>query len=290
MIINGYTDFSLSKAGICSLETRFPWGAYFKLDSDIRAVFPYINRDATGVRYFEQPEYLQFLFEACYTTLYPREVLAAPFAGEEQAILFFSNLTRYINRLYENRSRTEPNHKKFRPVSVVDVLKLLPRTNCRACGFTTCMAFAAALRQGKSSPDHCPGFEKPITTHAVYPVFDPGGRLISTVTLEIDTDHHPASLGQVNRPADPEIPIETSSAEPLSAAPEDETATADSVLTDREIQVLRLIAKGETNNAISGILAISPHTVKSHVIHIFNKLGVSDRTQASVSAIRHRLI
>lgn len=91
MIINGYTDFSLSKAGICSLETRFPWGAYFKLDSDIRAVFPYINRDATGVRYFEQPEYLQFLFEACYTTLYPREVLAAPFAGEEQAILFFKS-------------------------------------------------------------------------------------------------------------------------------------------------------------------------------------------------------
>lgn len=152
------------------------------------------------------------------------------------------------------------------------------------------MAFAAALRQGKSSPDHCPGFEKPITTHAVYPVFDSGGRLISTVTLEIDTDHHPASLGQVNRPTDPEILIETSSVEPLSAAPEDETATADSVLTDREIQVLRLIAKGETNNAISGILAISPHTVKSHVIHIFNKLGVSDRTQALVSAIRHRLI
>ena len=49
-------------------------------------------------------------------------------------------------------------------------------------------------------------------------------------------------------------------------------------------------SKGETNNAISEVLSISPHTVKSHVIHIFNKLGVSDRTQASVLAIRHLLI
>lgn len=72
--------------------------------------------------------------------------------------------------------------------------------------------------------------------------------------------------------------------------PREVLAAADPLLTDREIQVLRLVAKGETNNAISELLAISPHTVKSHVIHIFNKLGVSDRTQASVLAIRPHLI
>jgi DNA-binding NarL/FixJ family response regulator len=38
------------------------------------------------------------------------------------------------------------------------------------------------------------------------------------------------------------------------------------------------------------MLTISPHTVKSHVINIFNKLGVSDRTQAAVLAIRYNLI
>ena len=61
-------------------------------------------------------------------------------------------------------------------------------------------------------------------------------------------------------------------------------------LTDRELEVLRLLSRGETNAEISCHLGISPHTVKSHVIHIFNKLGVNDRTQAAVWAARHQLV
>lgn len=65
-----------------------------------------------------------------------------------------------------------------------------------------------------------------------------------------------------------------------------EPSSADSPvidLTRRELQVLRLMAEGLTNTDISGVLSISPHTVKTHVIHVFNKLGVSDRTQAAIS-------
>jgi DNA-binding NarL/FixJ family response regulator len=50
------------------------------------------------------------------------------------------------------------------------------------------------------------------------------------------------------------------------------------------------MTEGFTNNEISEQLSISPHTVKSHVIHIFNKLSVDDRTQAAVLATRHKLI
>ena len=61
-------------------------------------------------------------------------------------------------------------------------------------------------------------------------------------------------------------------------------------LSGREKEVLRLITEGYTNTQISEILAISPHTVKSHVIHVFNKLGANDRTQGAVLAVRHKLI
>lgn len=54
--------------------------------------------------------------------------------------------------------------------------------------------------------------------------------------------------------------------------------------------MLRLIAQGYTNNEISNVLFISPHTVKSHMINIYNKLNVSDRTQAAVLATRSHLI
>lgn len=59
------------------------------------------------------------------------------------------------------------------------------------------------------------------------------------------------------------------------------TAALQAPLSDREIEVLRLIGRGATNKEISAALKISPHTVKSHVIHIFNKIEVNDRAQAS---------
>lgn len=61
-------------------------------------------------------------------------------------------------------------------------------------------------------------------------------------------------------------------------------------LTKREIGVLFFIAEGLSNVEISKILNISSQRVKSHVINIFNKFGVNNRTQASVKAIRYNII
>jgi DNA-binding NarL/FixJ family response regulator len=61
-------------------------------------------------------------------------------------------------------------------------------------------------------------------------------------------------------------------------------------LTEREIEVLRLIAEGYTNQQIAEALIISPTTVKTHVQNILEKLNVSDRTQAAVYAVRSGLI
>jgi DNA-binding NarL/FixJ family response regulator len=56
-------------------------------------------------------------------------------------------------------------------------------------------------------------------------------------------------------------------------------------LTPREIEVLRLLSRGQTNPQIAQNLEVSRGTVKIHVQHIISKLGVSDRTQAAVRAI-----
>ncbi|RME75609.1 MAG: DNA-binding response regulator [Chloroflexi bacterium] len=58
-------------------------------------------------------------------------------------------------------------------------------------------------------------------------------------------------------------------------------------LTEREVEVLRLIVNGLNNEAIAKTLSVSVPTVKTHVRHILEKLGVSDRTQAAVWAVRH---
>jgi len=61
-------------------------------------------------------------------------------------------------------------------------------------------------------------------------------------------------------------------------------------LSGRELEVLRLIAEGCTNQEIAEKLIVSPTTVKTHVQNILQKLGVSDRTQAAVYAVRCGLI
>ncbi len=60
-------------------------------------------------------------------------------------------------------------------------------------------------------------------------------------------------------------------------------------LTERELDVLRLIAKGFNNSDVAGQLHLSEGTVRNHVSAILEKLGVSDRTQAAVIAIQHGL-
>jgi DNA-binding CsgD family transcriptional regulator len=68
------------------------------------------------------------------------------------------------------------------------------------------------------------------------------------------------------------------------------TADPISALTDREQEVLSLVAGGETNRQIAAALGISEHTVARHLSNIFDKLGVTSRTAASAFAHKHKLV
>ena len=68
------------------------------------------------------------------------------------------------------------------------------------------------------------------------------------------------------------------------------TADVEVPLTQRESEVLRQLAYGLTNKDIATTLHISYETVKEHVQHILRKIGVSDRTQAAVWAVRRELV
>ncbi len=61
-------------------------------------------------------------------------------------------------------------------------------------------------------------------------------------------------------------------------------------LTEREREVLRLVARGESNQAIADELVISEKTVKTHVSNILTKLDLQDRTQLAIFAFKHGLV
>ena len=61
-------------------------------------------------------------------------------------------------------------------------------------------------------------------------------------------------------------------------------------LTDREVEVLRLVANGDSNRTIANKLFISEKTVKNHLTSIFQKLDVVDRTQAALLAVKEKIV
>lgn len=61
-------------------------------------------------------------------------------------------------------------------------------------------------------------------------------------------------------------------------------------LSQRELDVLKLIAKGMSNDQIAQTLFISPHTVKNHVSNVYRKMGMDDRTQVAITALRLGLV
>jgi DNA-binding NarL/FixJ family response regulator len=65
---------------------------------------------------------------------------------------------------------------------------------------------------------------------------------------------------------------------------------ASEALSDREREVLGLVGAGVANKQIALRLGISPKTVKSHLSHIFRRIGVADRLHAAMWARRHGLV
>jgi DNA-binding NarL/FixJ family response regulator len=69
-----------------------------------------------------------------------------------------------------------------------------------------------------------------------------------------------------------------------------ERTMAGGPLSPREIEVLKWIAEGKSNKEIAALLFISEGTVKTHVLSIHEKLGVGDRTEAVVTAIKRGIL
>ncbi|MFF5209968.1 response regulator [Streptosporangium sp. NPDC000396] len=78
-------------------------------------------------------------------------------------------------------------------------------------------------------------------------------------------------------------------AEAMLSSPTPAAAGHMTPLTDREREVLTLIASGRSNREIARELAVAEKTVKTHVSNVLMKLGVQDRTQAALYAVRHGL-
>ena len=143
-------------AGLGTDMSEQACGARFELDEDLSPLFPYLNAVTHQPRYYEKPVYIRFLLDDRMCAFYPRQGAFAPVGDLADAIAFLPQLLNYIVEVARRSPGIVPSYKKYKPGSALDIYKLLPGSNCRICGFTTCMAFAAALSRQYTSIVKCP--------------------------------------------------------------------------------------------------------------------------------------
>lgn len=124
-----------------------------------------------------------------------------------------------------------------------------------------------------------------------YPVFDRKGNVAYVIQIMFDiTKGKSSSARQQRRVEMLEAAVrEIGSRQARRLADFGDRKTA-ARLTGREMEIIRLMAGGLSNVEIGDVLSISPQTVKTHIKHVFEKLGVKDRTQAAVWAVRSKLL
>ena len=125
------------------------------LSDDIREVLPYLNARVKGASYIHEAGILRFIWEGKAITLFPRRIAIAKLSDREEAEQVLEWLKDLINTTWENRHEIEPSYRKGNEVKFLDVYKLLPGTNCKECGETTCLAFASKLVRQEVDVNRC---------------------------------------------------------------------------------------------------------------------------------------
>lgn len=137
------------------------WLSAFGLVSvDLSPVIPYLNAVIKGAIYSSRIPSLTFYHDGHMMTVQPRQIGASKCRDEQQARELLDWLLNLINDTWERREQLQPRYEEVPPLTVLDVYRLLPGTNCAQCGEPTCMAFAAALIPSTKSISDCkPLFE-----------------------------------------------------------------------------------------------------------------------------------
>jgi ArsR family metal-binding transcriptional regulator len=65
-------------------------------------------------------------------------------------------MIREINSAWDKRDEIDPSNEVMSKPKIIEILKLLPKTNCRECGSPTCMVFASLITEGAKDSSDCP--------------------------------------------------------------------------------------------------------------------------------------
>lgn len=152
-----------------------------ELSRDIEEIMPYLNNIIKSATYVPGVPSLTFMKEGRLITLYSKQLTMAKALNTTDAYQVLGWLKDLINSTYERRCEIEPYFETRSRPAALHLYQQLPRTNCRQCGETNCLAFAAKLFLGEKTIGQC----KPLFTEEYKHLREAIQELITALGYEV---------------------------------------------------------------------------------------------------------
>ncbi|MDY7030778.1 MAG: (Fe-S)-binding protein [Thermodesulfobacteriota bacterium] len=130
------------------------------LDQDISDSLPYLNATLGGFTYINDPLSVTFKCHGKLISVYPRKIAVNALRDDTEAEKILQWLKNEINDAWKRRNDITPSYKSVPRPNMLEILKILPRTNCQECGHPTCLVFSTLVAEGARGPDDCPPLDR----------------------------------------------------------------------------------------------------------------------------------
>lgn len=152
-------DINISFVAPCIADARkIRLIAYFS--HNVAEVFPYLNAVMKNATYNKETPTLNFSKEGRMVNMYSHKVAIAKVDEIVDAWLTLAYIKDLINDTYDRKDSIVPNYERKVRATALEIYSWLPKTNCKACGEATCLAFAVKLLLGEQNIANC----KPLFT------------------------------------------------------------------------------------------------------------------------------
>jgi ArsR family metal-binding transcriptional regulator len=134
------------------------------LDQDVSEALPFLNTELGGFEYIKEPPSVTFRLHGKLLTVHGNKIAVNALKDENEARKIVEWLKREINDAWEKRNNITPRFEGMPRPQVIQILKYLPKTNCRDCGEPTCMVFATRVTEGVKESNDCPSLSQSAKT------------------------------------------------------------------------------------------------------------------------------
>jgi ArsR family metal-binding transcriptional regulator len=134
---------------------EFEYEVIIRLNVDIRSALPYLNATLSRGIYLPDEPVLSWRYEGHNIGFWPDRIAVDHLESRQQVEEEVEHLVGLVNEVWEKRDRIEPDTTTHERLQPLELLRPLPRTNCKVCGESTCFNFALKLAAGQVRLEQC---------------------------------------------------------------------------------------------------------------------------------------